>query len=116
LNLVLDKLKNLREELKRHMPSSDRIIEEFKNAAAILYEEIQNIATIMRYTITSITKIDEKKASVDVLSYIAPGMTDEIGRVNVKHYILSLSRGGKAESIEASDAFKKVRPLWTGAG
>jgi ERCC4-related helicase len=114
LNLVLDKLKGLREELKGHMPSSD-YIEEFKNATAILYEEIQNIATIMRYIITSITKIDEKKASVDVLSYIAPGMTDEIGRVNVKHYMLSLSRS-KAESIEASEAFKKVRPLWTGAG
>jgi CRISPR/Cas system-associated endonuclease/helicase Cas3 len=116
LNLVLDKLKSLRKELKRHMPSSDYIIEGFENAAAILYEKIQTIATIMRYTITSITKVDEKRAFVDVLSYIAPGMTDEIGRVNVKHYILSLSRGGKAESIEASEAFKRVRPLWTGAG
>ena len=115
LNLVLDKLKNLREELKRYMSSPD-YIEEFKNAAAILYELIQDLATAMRDIVANVTKIDKKEALVDVLSYIAPGMTDEIGRVNIKHYTLSLSRSSKVESIEASEAFKKVRPLWVGAG
>jgi hypothetical protein len=43
-------------------------------------------------------------------------MTDEIGRVNVKHYILSLLWNGGAESVEASEAFKKVRPLWIREG
>jgi len=116
LNIVLDKLKNLREELKRHVPSPDVNIEEFNNAAAILYNEIQNLAIIMRNIVISVTKIDKKKAFVDVLSYVTPGMTDEIGRVNVKHYILSLLRNDRAESAEASEAFKKVRPLRTGGG
>jgi ERCC4-related helicase len=121
LNLVLDKLLNLRkelkrEELKRYVTNLDDIIEEFKDAAAILYNDIQYLAIIMWGIVIDVTKIDEKKAFVDVLSYVTPGMTDEIGRVNVKHYILSLLRNDRAESVEASEAFKKVRPLWTGGG
>ena len=114
LNLVLDKSKSLREQLEKHVPRPD-INKKFDDVIEILYERIEDLAILMGDIVTAVAKIDKKKALVDVLSYITPGMTDEIGRVNVKHYVLSLLRDDKVESIEASEAFKKVRPLWVGS-
>jgi hypothetical protein len=96
------------------MPRPD-INKKFDDVIEILYERIEDLAILMGDIVTAVAKIDKKKALVDVLSYITPGMTDEIGRVNVKHYVLSLLRDDKVESIEASEAFKKVRPLWVGS-
>jgi hypothetical protein len=114
LNLVLDKSKSLREQLEKHVPRPD-INNKFDDVIEILYEKIEDCAIVMGDIVTTVAKINKKKALVDVLSYITPGMTDEIGRVNVKHYVMSLLRDDRVEPIEASEAFNKVRPLWVGS-
>jgi len=48
-----------------------------------------------------------------VLSHIPPGATDMIGEVKVGHLVYSLER--EPELLSTDEAFKRIRPLRTGA-
>lgn len=99
--------KALKEDYKYIVEKYHRIRENLSSAMNLL-------TRLLRNNIETVTGYRDEKILLDILSVITPGVTDEIGRSDVGHYIITL-KGSTCREI-VREALKAVRPLWIGRG
>jgi hypothetical protein len=91
-----------------------RIMRAQENVCGLVY----GLANYMIDKLREIISIKEARNFVTL--HVPPGVTNDIGKIELNHFIYSLSREGKRgiqkapSKKEASEAFERIRPLHTG--